>query len=459
MNEAGYRNAHKKWLKYCTLEGAFANVFINYTGGAFIIGLALFLGANDFQIGLLAAIPFLSQLFQLTSTSVSNRLGGRRKAAIALSAVGRQIWWIIPIILLTNFGWRLGAMLVIVLVSNICIMSITPAWISWMADIVPERVRGRFFGTRSSALAMSTAITALAGGAILDFERAHGHENIGFAILTAIACLFAFTALLLLRKIPEPRKGNPPTMFSWPGLVEPLKNRSFRKLLIVFFAWHFSIGISAAFFAPHMLSNLGMSFTLISLYSVASLSSAIFLNRLWGSLIDRFGSKPVATFCAFGIAIIPLVWLIPRRGFLIILAFEALYTGGLWAGFNLAAFNLPLANSPKANRLSYLAMFSVVTGIAFFISSLIGGIITESLSSFAWKIGPQTIVNYHVVFVISAVLRTISAGLITTFHEPKEKSVPIMMHFMGYAMLKRISIGRQLIPWSPKREGRDELDR
>ena len=124
MNDTGYRDAHKKWLRYCTVEGAFANVFINFTGGAFITGLALLLGANDFQIGLLASIPFLSQLFQLTSTSVSNRLGGRRKAAIILSAVGRQIWWIVPIIVLTTFGWKLEALLIIVFISNACIMAI-----------------------------------------------------------------------------------------------------------------------------------------------------------------------------------------------------------------------------------------------------------------------------------------------------------------------------------------------
>lgn len=450
-NKGNHRDAHQKWLRYCTIEGAFANVFITYTGGAFITGLALLLGANDFQIGILAAIPFLSHLSQLSSTYIASLFKGRKRAVVALSAIGRQIWWIVPFILLADFEWRLEAMLLVVLLSNVCIMAVTPSWMAWIADIVPDRLRGRYFGMRNTALAISTAITALAGGVILDLARSHNHESLGFAIIIALSCLFAGVALVILRKIPDPHRGDPPSLFSWPGMLEPLKNRSFRRLLFVFFAWNFSIGISAPFFAPHMLSNLGMSFTLISLYSVAAVVAAILLNRPWGALIDRFGSKPVAAFCAFGIAFIPLVWLFPRRGFLIILAFEALYTGALWTGFNLAAFNIPLANSPKQNRSSYLALFNVATGLAFFAASTIGGILTESWSGIAWKAGPQTIVNYHIIFVVSAVLRLISAGLITTFHEAKEKSVPIMMQFMGYAMLKRLSVGRQLLSWSPKR--------
>ena len=49
--------------------------------------------------------------------------------------------------------------------------------------------------------------------------------------------------------------------------------------MIVLSLWNFAIGISAAFFAPHMLTNLGMNFFQISLYSAAGALVAIALNR------------------------------------------------------------------------------------------------------------------------------------------------------------------------------------
>jgi len=45
-------------------EGAFSNIFVVLTSGAFVTGLALMLGANDFEIGLLTALPYLAQAAQ-----------------------------------------------------------------------------------------------------------------------------------------------------------------------------------------------------------------------------------------------------------------------------------------------------------------------------------------------------------------------------------------------------------
>jgi hypothetical protein len=38
------------------------------------------------------------------------------------------------------------------------------AWLSWMSGLVPEEIRGRFFGLRNSVLGLVTITVALAGG-------------------------------------------------------------------------------------------------------------------------------------------------------------------------------------------------------------------------------------------------------------------------------------------------------
>jgi len=441
----------RRYLRLITIEGAFANVFITFTGGAFITGLALLFGASDFEIGLLAAIPFIAQVSQLLSASISSRFHDRNTAVFFLAGLGRQIWWLVPLILFLHIGWRLEMLLVIVLFSNISVMLSAPIWIEWMADIVPENIRARYFGTRNSVLAVITVVAVLVGGLILDNFRSFGHEQIGFIIIITISCICAAVALIILRKIPDPIKRGSGVRFSLSRLREPLKNRPFLRLMFIFFAWNLSIGISAPFFAPHMLTNLEMSFTLISIYSAVAAIAAILLNKPWGAVVDRFGSRPVMTFCAFGIGFIPFIWIFPRYDFLWILLFEAIYSGALWTGFNLAAFNIPISNSPKDGRTHFLAMFNVVTGLAFFSASLLGGIIAEILQDKVFEFAGLRLVNYHIIFIISGILRLLTAGLSLTFHEPKEKSVPIMMHFMGYTVLKKLSTGRQNIHWTTKR--------
>jgi MFS family permease len=447
-------NRHSKitlrWLRYATVEGGIANIFINYTGGVFVTGMALLLGAGDFQIGLLAAIPFLAQVAQIASDRLVRLVGNRKRMVIIFSALGRQFWWLMLPVLYFGVDWGLEILLVVAAVSGVGIMAATPAWMSWMADIVPERARGRYFGVRSAVLAAVTVVAVLGGGVILDTTRAAGREPSGYIIIVGVSCVAAVAALLTLSRIPDPR-GPVQTGFGLSaGLLEPLQNGVFRRLLLAFAAWNLSIGIAAPFFAPHMLNNLGMSFTTIAVYSTIAALAAVFLNKPWGRLIDRFGSKPVIAICAFGVAAVPLIWLFPRADFRWILLFEAAYSGAFWTGFNLAAFNIPIANSPKEKRTHYLAFFNVATGAAFFVSSLLGGVLAEAWQNVAFLIGPQRVVNYHLLFIISAALRLVAGAMLLGFHEPKEKRIPIMIQFMGYAILKRISLGRQLFPRPPE---------
>ncbi len=436
----------RRWLTFITLEAAFANVFIVLTGGAFLTGMALMLGASDFEIGLLGAIPFMAHAFQLLSAYLVDRTGHRKVITVWSSVAGRQVWWLVIPLLFLGWRWNLNAFLAIFVLSSVSMMIASPAWMAWMADIVPPRIRGRYFGQRNNAVAVATALTAIVGGITLDRFRGMDREALGFGILVGTACLFAAVAVVLIARLPDRKASGGMVGLTISHFLEPLRDRNFRRLLKVFAVWNLAIGIAAPFFAVHMLNILEMSFTVIALYTTLTALVAISTNRIWGKLIDRFGSKPVIAVCALGISIVPLIWWIPRPDFLWILVFEGIYSASLWAGFNLAAFNVPIANSPRTRRTVYLAAFSVVTGFAFFAASIIGGAFAEWLSGFQWPIGWQVIVNYHFLFAISAGLRILAALLFLTFHEPKEKGIPVMVQFMGYAVLKRISLGRQIFP-------------
>lgn len=448
----GRRNdSSRLWLCQFSWEGALGNGFIILTGGAFLTSLALNFGAGDFEIGLLCAIPFLAQVAQLFSSWAINLAGSRKAVTLLGFMAGRLIWLMMIPLLFVPTDWKLELFLAVVVISNFSVMLATPGWLAWISDLVPIKIRGRYFGRRASALAASTVVVTIIGGILLDLFQKINLKQLGFALIITLACLLALISIVVLRKLPDPQRTHRIRHYSMKAMIEPFKDQRYRNLLAVFFAWNVAIGFSAVFFAAHMLTNLKMSFTLIAVYTSTVALVAVFLNRPWGCLIDRFGSKPVLTICAFGVAIVPLIWLLPRADWLWILAFESIYTGALWAGFNLAAFNMPIANSPRENRPSYLAVFSVVTGFGFFIASLVGGVLAEMWYLFHFQVGPQIIVNYHLLFVISSLLRIISAVLILKFHEPHEKSIPVMVQFMGYATLKHLSLGRQVLPFSIKR--------
>lgn len=448
-------------LSLLVWEGAYANIFIVLSGGAFLTGLAIMLDAGDFELGLLAAVPFLLQSAQLLSPIVFRSHEQEKKRIGLMLAVSRHLWLLlIPIVFLSG-AWRLNMLIGIVILSSLLTMAATPAWLAWMASIVPVRFRGRFFSRRNAAIAVVTLTATIVGGLILDWSRSAGVEHIGFAVIIMLAVVGAALAWRAMVRIPTGRNMNTTSRagLDLPGLLAPLKDRAFRRLLIVFTMWNGAVGLSAAFFAPHMLLNLKMSFFQIGLYSSATALVAVASNRYWGALIDRFGSRAVLNLCGIGIGLIPVVWLYPRAGFLWILIPEALYSGVLWAGFNLAAFTLPLDRSPQKDRTIFLSVFATVTGIAFFVASIASGYIAESLSAWSAEVGGWTFINYHVLFVISAAFRLLTAALIMAFREPTDARLPVVVQLMGYAVLKRLSVGRQILPFVAEAVNEDDSDK
>lgn len=435
-------------LGHIVWEGALTNVYVVLTGGAFVTGLAMLLGAGDFEIALLAALPLLAQTAQLASGLIERPNLNRKKLSVIGLTVGRQLWWLaLPLIFLPG-DWRLAAFLVVVTASSLSAMAIAPIWLAWIADLVPHQIRGRFFASRNIGVAVTTLIFSVGGSLVLDFTKAHGNEQLGFAIVVIAAVLASGLGSLVLGRVSAgttTSRDERPRHADW---LAPLRDPAFRNILRVFFVWNFAIGISAAFFVPHMLLNLKMSFFQIGLYSSYASLIALAVTRPWGVLIDRFGSRNVVAVCALGIGAVPLFWLFVRADLLWILIIEVTWSALVWTGFNLAAFTLPIDKSPSRSRTLYLAWFAAVTGIGFFLASLVGGLAAEWLAGWYWVIGAQTLIHYHILFVASSVLRLASVGLLFALTQSSERGIPMMVQLVGHAVLKILSLGRQVMPFA-----------
>src|SRR4051812_15142944 len=79
-------SAVQRGLRLSIVEGALSNIHITVTAGAFLTGFALLLGAGDFELGLLGALPFIGQLFQFAGAYLEERLGQRRQLVVVTAA-------------------------------------------------------------------------------------------------------------------------------------------------------------------------------------------------------------------------------------------------------------------------------------------------------------------------------------------------------------------------------------
>ena len=85
-------------LKTVIKDGVATHAMATLTGGVFLVALALSLGASNVVIGLLAAIPFLSQLIQIPSIYLVERVRNRRLVCVSAASLCRTAWLFVALV-------------------------------------------------------------------------------------------------------------------------------------------------------------------------------------------------------------------------------------------------------------------------------------------------------------------------------------------------------------------------
>ena len=449
-------------MRISIMEGAFATVHIGLTGGAFLTGYALMLGAGDISLGVLAAIPFAAQVFQLASAYVTGRTGRLKTLAISGAALGRLSWvfaGLLPFLPFAPGPVRIYALLLFFIISSAFLMMTYNAWAVWMSDLIPERLRGRYFGIRNVIVITVNLVVTVAGGRTLDAFKARGVQAEGFAFIFGVAVAAAAVAAILLGRQPAMASSppTPPAEAFRRRVAEPFRDANFRRVLRFFAAWSFGWAIPLAFWNVYMLTYLKMSYFQVALFGgITSLTGAVG-HRLWGAIGDRAGNKPVLAICAAAVGFLPLFWLTTRPEFIYPVWVIAVWAGISWAGLNLVAFTMPLALSPRLSRTYYIAAFGIVTGGATFIASTLGGVIARAASGYEWVIGGAVFINYHLLFILSSAGRFASILLLKPLREPRAVGIPTTLSYVGAALHHRLVAARQVFPeWARPRKKRDD---
>src|SRR5262245_30986026 len=190
-------SAVQRGLRRSVVEGALSNIHVTVTAGAFLTGFALLLGAGDFELGLLGALPFVGQLFQFVGAYLEERLGERRRLVAITAGVSRSLWAIIAALpfLAALGGARLPIFLIVLTISQALIGITANAWTSWMSDLVPPRQRGRYFGARNTICTVTAMISSWLAGHAIDQYRGASAEAAGYALIFGVAVVCAIAGV------------------------------------------------------------------------------------------------------------------------------------------------------------------------------------------------------------------------------------------------------------------------
>lgn len=388
----------QKSLTYSTLDGFFYAIKVGI-GASFFAPFAIFMHASNIHLALLTTMPQVAgSVLQMYSNKLLDYFHSRKKLVCA--GVFLQAAMLIPIPLVFFMGrWQVHFLLLFASLYWIFGMLIGPIWNSWMGDLVPEDRRGTYFGRRSRIIEMASFGAMLLGGFILScFNGNHGDEYPGFATLFILAFLARMSSFYFLTKKYDPEyTPRPGSNVTFLGFLRQLRigNGNYLIFFGLMCSMNFAVYFSAPFFAPHMLVDLNIDYMTYTMINASAIVSKFLMMGRWGRLCDQFGTKKVLVLTGFAMPIVPILWVFCGEVWYLILI--QIYSGMVWAGFEIASFNFMFDITTREQRVAYVSYYNVLNGIAILLGGIAGGLVV--------RFDPVFESRYLLLFLVSGILR------------------------------------------------------
>jgi len=285
-------------LNYVIADGLSAEAMVVFTSGTFLTAMAIHMGATNFQLGLFAALPTFTTIFQLASIWLVQKWNNRKVITSVFNLLARFPLIAIGLMpLLFSGSTTIQVLLVLLFFQHIFGDIAGASWNSWMKDLIPGERLGSFFGKRSRMAQTLNVTLSLATAMGIDYVKSHypAHEITAYTTLFLAGGSLGMLSVFLLLRTPEP-KPTPIEGKVFALLGRPLKDRNFRNLLAFNSLWAFALNLATPFFSVFMLKSIGLPLSyVIGLAIIGQLSSIAFM-KLWGNYSDRLATKQLSIF-------------------------------------------------------------------------------------------------------------------------------------------------------------------
>jgi MFS family permease len=439
-----------KGLNLVIKDGLAAEAMTALTGGTFLVAMALQLGASNFQIGLLAALPTLTNVFQLLAIWLVQKYNNRRAVAVITNFIARFPLLIIGILpFLFTTGTSIQA-LIFLLFFHYFFGSVAGAsWNSWMKDLVPEDKLGSYFSQRGRLTQILNVVLSLVLALVLDYIKKYAPEKelITYALMFLGGGILGLLGTYLLSRTPEPKshlaKENLVKLFG-----KPLKDKNFRNLLIFNSFWTFALNLATPFFSVYMMKTIHLPLSYIIGFGILSQLAGIFAIKMWGRFTDQYSNKtiisiasPIYIICILGWSFVGMAsshWLT-----IFLIGLINILSGVSSSGINLAISNIGMKLAPKEEAIVYLSARNMIVAFVSALGPLLGGWLADFFStrSFIWNMqwnGPKgtsvlhllELQNWNFLFIIGGLLAIIALKTLRKVKEggevEKHQAVAVM---------------------------------
>jgi MFS family permease len=402
-------NRLRRDLSLFIYAASLGTIFFTVTGGTAFTGFSSALHATDLQYSILFGVPAAFSILQFLASWLMEKTRKRKTIFIVSGIIQRALW--IPVALVPLFIpfsqplLRLWLVVVLLSLSSVAAMFMNVTFFSWLGDIVPIHIRGRYLSLRYSIFTAMGLISAVVASIFLDMIPG----ITGYMYVFGVISLFGVADIVCFIWIHDPPMHvtqHEPFVKSLHGI---LKDKGFMLYLLFWTAWMFAWNLSGPFYSKYALDKLGISLTTTTLIGqVAYGVMAVVFVQWWGRKLDLHGHHWVLLRCGVVLCVLPLVWLFAKPGDIWPMLIASLGTGVFFCGIDVTSVQMLVSVTPLRNRSVFIAMYMVVTSlIGGSLANFAGGKILSILGELNFSFLGIQIDRYKLLFAGACILRAL----------------------------------------------------
>lgn len=378
--------ARREGLRWWFRNAIGSQAMDTLTVGAFLTAFALELGASTIVIGLLAAIPHLTQVLQIGGVYLDDRWRNRRVISVLFSGLSRPMFLLMAAAAFVQPAAAALTLLGIAFGLRYALTALMScSWNSWIRDLVPDERRGNLTGRRLALMSGVSIVLGLLAAGFVDAWKAFaiGPPAVAYAILFALAFVGGVYSTWCMSRMTEPTPApGSPDVALLARLGHPFRDGNYRRLLAFIATWNFAINLAAPFFMVHMLKRLQLDLWLVMALTILSQLMNLAVLRRWGDIADRLSNKAVLRVCAPLFIACIFAWAFttfPERHALTVPMLMVIHmlTGIATAGVTLASGNIAMKLAPRGDATAYLVSNSLVISLASGVAPVVGGLLAH----------------------------------------------------------------------------------
>ena len=352
------------------------NVISWLTGSLFYTSFLLHNGINLVNIGIVTAIPFLSNMVAVFSPYILERYPRRRFLLLG----ARAAYYTLSLLCVTLVPYAISdpnacvwAFVVLMFAANVINTLCTSGYTVWHLNFIPGGFRTGYFASSTRIGSYCGLGLGLVGALVADRLTGSPYEYTVVVALRYAALVLGLTEAVLLalpKEFPYPQTDRPRLTDIF---TRPLRHRKFRLTMLIVLLYNVGQNVSAGALNAYLLNDVGVSFTFVQainfmypvFMSIFARSSQRSIQRLgWCRAFALYTFLQFPTTIAYACVNASNVW--------VLMPIVRLVQHWLGATANVAALNLPFLNAPRENQSNFISFSTIVASLGSFLGVSLG---------------------------------------------------------------------------------------